>query len=55
MATATVAVGGIDNNQPKGAVEERTAAAMVMVAETMAVTVAAKITTLMPTLMTAHQ
>ncbi len=59
MNTATVAVGGTDNNQPKGAAKKMTAVAMVRVAETtMAtetamVTVAITTSTLAPT--TGHQ
>jgi hypothetical protein len=45
MATATAAVRGTDNNQPKGALEEAMAAAMVTVTETTTTMVAATITT----------
>ena len=55
MATAMAAAGGTDNNQPKGAGEERMAEAMVTMMETMMVKVTATITMLMPMPTTAHQ
>jgi hypothetical protein len=55
MTTAMVALGGTDNNQPKGVGEERTAAATVAVMETTTANVTATITMLTPMPTTAHQ
>jgi hypothetical protein len=59
MATVMAVVGGTDNNQPKEAVEEMTAAAAVMVAETTMATKVAMVTVTMrmpkPMPMIVHQ
>ncbi len=57
MATAIAAVGGTDNNQPRGAAEEMTGAATVMVAEIRMATGMARVlaTIMLPTPTAAHQ
>jgi hypothetical protein len=59
MATGTAAVEGTDSNQPKGAAEEMTAEATVMLAETTTAmemaTMIVRITMPRPMLTTAHQ